>query len=692
MTLTRNSPYRIAIIAAALAFHRHVLFYPDRLFPWDFRAVHLPLATLIAQAFRRGEFPLWDPFTYCGMPIFANIQAAVFYPPVLAATSAAAVLGDAYLPRLLAISVVLQIIFAGLCAFQLLRRLEAKPAAAWIGATVFELGCFFAAQAEHMGAMQGAVWLPLIWLSALEIQRFKSKWMVILVLSLAMTVLAGLPQVAVAAFLSAVCFTLLLVLFRLKTWRVGALTLVACAWALLVAAIQFLPTAELTQNSVAKFRGEWLGSGGGTPPGALLSLVIPNYWNVFDPSKFHGPTDLTFLYLYSSLGGLALAIGALLWITKLWKPRQWERLFAAMLAIFTLGMLGDQTLVGRALLLALPLQIRIGIHPEFLFCVFSLSLAILAGLGAERLLGSSRLQVAAGIVIVCDLLLVSSGRPMNEVSSGIEPGITHDTADGSSELVARIRQITERSIPPSRYDTRPDVSFLWSSTAPILGIPTGNGCDPLAPERTIEARRAFASGPRWGTCYQVENPASRVLSLMNTRVLLSHSEVNAAGLRLAGETAGYKIYENLDAMERFFFAKHVRSVENLAAAAAIVQARDFRPSEETVIEARSESLAVTAPAVDDAIKVASYASTAIQLATESSTPTFLVASDSYYPGWEATIDGNPTRIYPTDAAFRGVGVPAGKHTVDFRFVPRTLYRSAAISAVALVGLLMLSLL
>ena len=442
MTLTRNSPYRIAIIAAALAFHRHVLFYPDRLFPWDFRAVHLPLATLITQAFRRGEFPLWDPFTYCGMPIFANIQAAVFYPPVLAATSAAAVLGDAYLPRLLAISVVLQIIFAGLCTFELLRRLEAKPAAAWIGATVFELGCFFAAQAEHMGAMQGAVWLPLIWLSALEIQRFKSKRMVILVLSLAMTVLAGLPQVAVAAFLSAICFTLLLVLFRLKTWRAGTLTVVACAWALLVAAIQFLPTAELTQNSVAKFRGEWLGSGGGTPPGALLSLVIPNYWNVFDPSKFHGPTDLTFLYLYSSLGGLALAIGVMLW-----KPGQWVRLFAAMLAIFTLGMLGDQTLVGRALLLALPVPIRIGIHPEFLFCVFSLTLAVLAGLGAERLLGSTRLQVAAGIVIVCDLLLVSSGRPMNEVSARIEPGITHDTADGSTELVARIRQITERSIP-----------------------------------------------------------------------------------------------------------------------------------------------------------------------------------------------------------------------------------------------------
>ncbi len=441
--------YRLALIAQALVFHRHVLFYAQHLFPWDFRSVHLPLTTLIADAFRRGAFPLWDPFTYCGMPIFANIQAGTFYPPVLAATALASRLGDDALPRLLAISVVLQIIFAGLCAFELMRRLEVRPAAAWIGATVFELGCFFAAQAEHTGAMQGAVWLPLIWLCVLEMRNFKKRWLAVLVGSLAMTVLAGLPQVAVAAFSSAVCFALLLALFRLGAWRVSAVTVLACAWAVLLAAIQFLPTAELTENSVAKYRAEWLGSGGGMPVGSLWSLVMPNYWNVFDPSKFHGPTDLTFLYLYSSLLGFALAMGALFW-----RPAKFVGVFGAMLAIFTVAMLGDQTPLGKAALLALPVQIRIGIHPEFFFCVFSLALAVLAGLGAERLLRSSRLQIAAGVVIACDLILVSSGRPMNEESTATSPGITHAAADGSADLVARIREITNRSVPQARYDTR----------------------------------------------------------------------------------------------------------------------------------------------------------------------------------------------------------------------------------------------
>lgn len=681
--------YRLALVAAVLVFHRRVVFDPDFIFPWDFRAVHVPLATLISDSFRRGEFPLWDPYTYCGIPIFANIQAALFYPPVLVATGLGAIFGDHLLPKFLAISVVLQVAFAGLCAFELMRKLDVRPAAAWIGASVYELGCFFAAQPEHMGAMQSAAWLPLIWLCVLQLRTFKRRWLAILALALAMTVFAGLPQVAVAAFSSAICLAILLALCRVSNWRVTAFALLASLAALLLAAVQFLPTAELTSNSVAKYRSEWLGSGGGIPPGALLSLVVPNYWNVFDLSTFHGPTDLTFLYLYSSLLGLALALGSILMSPIFWKPGRWARVFAALFAIFTVAMLGDQTAIGRAALRALPAQLRIGVHPEFLFCVFSLSLAILAGLGAERLLRSSRLQIAAGIVIVCDLILVSSGRPMNQSSTILDPGITHDSADGNPEVLARLREITGHPIsahaPPYRYDASPGVSFLWSNSGPVMGIPTANGCDPLAPERTIDARLAFASGPRWGTCYQVENPRSPVLSLMNVRALLSVTDLDGPGLRLAAQSGGYKIYENTAVLERFFFVKRVRVVETLAEAAANVQSADFHPSEDAVVEAPGENFAASsAPAT---VRVVSYAPSAIRLETVASAPSFLVATESYYPGWEATIDGIPTRVYPTDAAFRGVSIPAGTHIVDFRFVPKTLYRSAAVSAIALAVLL-----
>ena len=674
--------FRVALLAEALLFHRHVLFYPGYLFPWDFRAVHLPLATLIADSFRHGRWPLWDPFTYCGMPISANIQAAAFYPPAIAAAALGAWLGPDALPRLLAISVVAQVAFAGWCALALLRRLDAPPAAAWVGATVYELGCFFAAQAEHMGAMQGAAWLPAVWLAVVELRGgWKRRWVAVLAVSLAMTVLAGLPQVAVAAFLSGVVLALLLAPGGAARWRLPAVVSAASAWALAMAAVQFVPTAELTANSVAKYRAEWLGSGGGIVPSALFTLVAPNYWSVFDLSKFHGPTDPTFLYLYSSLLGLLLAAAV-----AIWKPGPWVRAFAILLAVFTFLMLGDKTPPGRAALLALPDWIRIGIHPEFFFCVFSLALAVLAGLGAARFLHSTRLQVAAGVVIACDLILAGSGRPMNTASRELEPGFTRGSADGSRELAGKLRALATAAVPPFRYDARPDVPFTWSSSAPILGIPTANGCDPLAPERTIEMRRAFAPGPRWGTCYQVVDPGSPVIGLMNTRALLSLKALDAPGWRLAGEAAGYGIYENLRVLPRFFLVSAVRSVNNLAEAGALVRAPGFDPSAEAVVEAPGEP-SETLPAAPHSgvVRVVSYQPTEVRLETETAMPAFLVAAESYYPGWRASIDGRPTRLYAADAGFRGIRIPAGRHAVEMRFIPGTLYWAAGMSFLALLA-------
>lgn len=666
--------YWLALLAEAAVFHWRVLFREGFVFPWDFRAVHLPLASFVADSFQRGEFPLWDPFTYCGNPIYANIQTALFYPPVSLATLASNWLGPERLPRLLAAAAVLQICFAGLCTYALLRRLGAHPAAAWIAGSVYELGCFFASQAQHSGAVHAASWLPLAWLCVIALRDgLRGLWLALLSVALAMSVLAGLPQVAVAVFGSSLALALVLPLFGLARRTLPLHVLLAWAWALALTAVQVIPTTELTRNSVAKFRAEWLKSGGGIRLEALYSLFSPDYWSVFDLTRFHGPSDPTFLYLYSGILTLALAAAAMCW-----KPDRWSRAFTLLTGAACLWMLGDATPAGRAIFLALPISIRIGIHPEFTLCVFSLGLAVLAGWGAHRLLPSARWRLAAGVFIAIDLIAVSSGRPFNTASLAVEPGITRDSADGSRELISRLRSLTATATPPYRFDMT-DASLVWSSTAPLYEIPTANGCDPLAPERVIQLRLAFSPGARWGTCYQVVDPSSPALNLANVRYLLSRTPIANPAVHQVASIHGHLLYENPRVLPRYFLVQHAIRADGLAGAAQILRSADFDPSHTAIVE---HSVELTGAAAQGDVEVVSFAASSVRLISRAEAPSLLIAADAFYPGWEARVDGRPAPIFAANVAFRAIPVPAGEHGVEMRFVPRVLYYSAFFSALA----------
>ena len=59
-------------------------------------------------------------------------------------------------------------------------------------------------------------------------------------------------------------------------------------------------------------------------------------------------------------------------------------------------------------------------------------------------------------------------------------------------------------------------------------------------------------------------------------------------------------------------------------------------------------------------------------------------TETFYPGWRATVDDAPARILRADHAFRGVRLDPGRHVVRFRYLPRSLLLGAAISLAATV--------
>jgi hypothetical protein len=78
-----------------------------------------------------------------------------------------------------------------------------------------------------------------------------------------------------------------------------------------------------------------------------------------------------------------------------------------------------------------------------------------------------------------------------------------------------------------------------------------------------------------------------------------------------------------------------------------------------------------------------YKPNTVVIQTTNDTPAMLYLSDSYYPGWVATIDGKPTKIYKADYAFRAVRVDQGTHEVIFTYRPMSFYWGIVLSMIGL---------
>ena len=67
----------------------------------------------------------------------------------------------------------------------------------------------------------------------------------------------------------------------------------------------------------------------------------------------------------------------------------------------------------------------------------------------------------------------------------------------------------------------------------------------------------------------------------------------------------------------------------------------------------------------------------------------VMLSDTWYPGWVATLDGVPSAIYEVDGAIRGVVAGAGSHRIEMRYRPRSVYAGGVLTGLGLLGALVL---
>jgi len=147
-----------------------------------------------------------------------------------------------------------------------------------------------------------------------------------------------------------------------------------------------------------------------------------------------------------------------------------------------------------------------------------------------------------------------------------------------------------------------------------------------------------------------------------------------------------KIYENLAVLPRAFVVHRADVVLNEAAALATMREPQFDPAATLVrlpraVEPRGR-FTRGQPSANDQVRITLYEPERVELATRLDSPGWLILTDTYYPGWQATVSGQATEIMQVDLLFRAIAVPEGKQTVVFEFKPRSLQMGAWLTGIA----------
>lgn len=165
------------------------------------------------------------------------------------------------------------------------------------------------------------------------------------------------------------------------------------------------------------------------------------------------------------------------------------------------------------------------------------------------------------------------------------------------------------------------------------------------------------------------------LNMLNTKYIIFNPEQGG-------------VLTNRFACGNAWFVSNMRIVEN--ADSEVVALRNFFPQRTAIIDKSFQSqLGEFKPRFDSSatISLTSYAPNAMKYQSSASTEQLAIFSEVYYEdGWNAYLDGKLVPHLRADFVLRGMKVPAGQHTIEFKFEPQTYYTGEKI---ALAGSLLL---
>ena len=336
---------------------------------------------------RKGHLALWNPHILCGCPFFGNFQSALLYP-----------LNAMFLKmetvKAMNLNIALHVFLAGLSMYMWCRGRGVSRTGGIVGGVIFMFcgGYFVKILAGHLNHLTALVWAPLLFLAIDKLfDSGKLKWSALGGLSLAMQVLAGAPQFAYYTGLAAGLYVLLnLITHKHHRGRIivgfalmGVLAGMLSAW-------QVTLGMQLESHRSAGLDVEDAVVGVISPV-RLLTLIAPM------------PFGHDLLTLNIGAAGLVLAIhGA---IRGSGAQKRFALTIAIIMAILAMG---HFTPLFQLLYDHLPGYALFRVVGRFA-TISALFLAMLAGIGFDRLRDEGKWRLTASVALLLALLAIGLG-------------------------------------------------------------------------------------------------------------------------------------------------------------------------------------------------------------------------------------------------------------------------------------------
>jgi len=701
----------------------------------DFGVLAYPTVHYAREAFWRGELPLWNPLSHCGVPFLAQWGTMVLYPGALIYLLLP-------LPWSLNVFCLAHLWLAGYGLYHLARGWTGNPFAAGIAGVAFTFSGVSFSSLLWPNYTAALGWMPWVVLAAGRAGQEGRRALVVAAFAGALQLLTGVPEIIALTWL----VVSVLALGGLvadppgkpgRSWRLLTRPTAALALALALSAAQLLPFLDLwahSQRIAASAASKWA-----LPPWGWANLVAPLvHCYQTPPGVFFQQGQEFFSSVYMGAGVVMLAALAVLQSRS---PRVWILGTLALLGIWLA--LGDRGLLLGWLAKVAPPVAWVRYPVKFLLLT-AFVLPLLAAFALNDWLSAAESACGRGerrlLLVAAAVICLTAGvtwlahkhpLPFDQPRAAAWNGATR--AVFLAALVAPLLAL--RHLPPgaARMATSVAVPLLiWADFA--THAPLQN---PTLPARLLEPGLArLPQGPLPGEGRVFITPAAEAALLAsrvapcesdfvgkrlalwsNLNLLEGIAKVNgAATLRLREQAQVEQVLEQPDAaaypaIEDFLGVRFRTSDSSVVDWAPRTTARPLvTAGQEPVFVSGDEALrSLTAPGFEPQRRVwlPAEARSVVELAgarhsvasacrvtdcrfsahrldftVDAGVPGWAVIAQSYDHNWRAFVDDQPVPLWRANQAFQALAVPAGGHRVRLVYAVGSFRVGLGISALA----------